>query len=66
MSLQDRKAGYETGLSTAGEWLKTKLVGLITDGKIILRNKANLKEGYYLFALSKEEIEELALGRLPK
>lgn len=65
MSTQDRKAGYEAGLMTAGEWLKGRMVGLIMLGNIVLRSEVKLKDGQYLFVATKDELEELLKGKVP-
>jgi len=66
MSLDDRKAGYEAGVMTAGDFMKGKVVGFVMNGSIVLRSKAKLENGQYLFAATKEELEELTKGRMPK
>ena len=65
MSVKDRKAGYETGLITAGNFMKGRVVGGIVKGNIIVRGEVRLKEGHLLFVASKEELEELTRGKLP-
>ena len=66
MNLKDRKEGYRAGVTASGEYFKTKLVGLIAKGDIILRKEAELKDDHYLFAMTKEEIAKLTVGELPQ
>ena len=62
----DRKAGYEAGLMTAGDWLKGRVVGFVLKGDIILRREVELKDGQHLFVATKEEIEERTKGKMPR
>lgn len=66
MSTKDRKAGYEAALVNAGDWLKGKMVGVVSEGSFILRRDTKLENGQYLFVASKEELAELAKGKVPK
>lgn len=66
MSAQDRKAGYQAALMTVGNWLKGRVVGVISKGNIIVRRDVTLKDGQYLFVATKEELEELLEGKVPK
>ena len=64
--LDDRKAGYEAGVMTAGDFMKGKVVGFVMNGSIVLKSTVKLENGQYLLAVTKEELEELMKGKLPK
>ncbi len=61
----ERKAGYEAGLMTAGSWMKGRVVGFILNEHIILGKEVKLEDGQQLFKATKEELEELTEGRMP-
>jgi len=65
MSIEDRKAGYKAGLINSGELLWARWVGSIAKGNIILRKGTELKDGHYLFALTREELDKLTSGEIP-
>ena len=66
MSIKDRKAGYEAGVMTAGDFMKGRVIGFVMKGDLILRKEVKLKDGQHLFVATKEELEELLKGKVPK
>lgn len=60
-----RVVGYKSGITNSGEWFKSRIVGLVHDGKLVLRDTIKLTNNHYLFYATKEEIDKFCSGELP-
>jgi len=64
--MEDRHAGYRAGIMSAGEFIKSKVVGAISNGDIFIQKGADLEKPSLLLSISKEDLDSLARGELPK
>jgi hypothetical protein len=65
MSLDDRTLGYKVGITNTGEWIRSRVIGLVHNDKYVFRGTVKLTNEHYLLYATKDEIDKLCKGELP-